>query len=316
MSSILQRATFLAFALTATMTARSPAGDTADDAWRSFDGTAFPILKWLPADRAKPKAVVVCVHGLSGAAADFEQLGEKLSAAGHATYAYALRGQGNDPDKRRIGDIRKREHWFADFDSFVTRARTLHPDTPVFVYGESLGSLIVMHGFADMSDANRASVKGLIYGSPVVALPGDLPPLKVFLVRALIKLLPGIKVSILKLAGDQNAQVTDDADTDHWEQMRKTPHFVERLSFRLIGTLESMVKECAAAAGAIDTPVLVLYPGHDLFTKPAQVEAFYESLGAKDKTKRLFAKSHHLLFYDKERDALFALVEKWLGERL
>ena len=289
--------------------------DAAVAAWKSLDGTAFPVLKWLPANAAAPEAMIVCVHGLSGAADDFEQLGEKLSAAGNAVYAYNLRGQGKDPMKKRVGDIRKREHWFADLDSFLTHTRTLHPHTPVFIYGESLGALIVMHGFGDLSAENRAAVRGLIYGSPVVALPGELPPFKHFLVRALIKICPNLKVSLLKLAGDGAAQVSGDADNDHWDQMRKTPHFVERFTFRMLGTVSSMIKGSAGAATPIEKPVLVLYPGKDVFSTPEQVEAFYKPLKSKDKSKRLFAESHHLLFYDKQREELFKLVREWVAKR-
>ncbi len=308
----------VAFAMTAATSA--PAGEDAADAgaparelWESFDGAQFPLSKWLP--DAAPEAAVICVHGLSGAAADYSQLGERLSSAGHAVYAYELRGQGNDPDRDRLGDIKAREHWFADLDTFVSLVRARHPDRPVFLYGESLGSLILMHGFEAMAAENRAAVRGLVYGSPVVALPGELPPVKNFLVHALIKICPGVKVSVVRLAGDAPAQVTGDADKDHWDQMRETPHFVEHLTFRMLGTMEKMVKSCAAAAAAIDRPVLVVHPGKDVFTTPNEVADFFSSLEAEDKTRHLFEESHHLLFYDKEREQLFDLVERWVEER-
>ena len=284
--------------------------------WETFDGTEFPILTWLPERAAPPESAVVCVHGLSGAADDFEQLGEHLSGAGHAVYAYNLRGQGNDPEKDRVGDIKRRGHWFADLDNFLSHVRGLHPGVPLFIYGESLGSLIVMHGFSELGEANREAVDGLIYGSPVVALPGDLPPVKYLILKLAIRFCPFIKVSMLKLAGGAEAQVSGDSEVDHWEQMRKTPHFVEHMSLRLLGTIEDMVGGCAAEAAAIAKPVLVMHPGKDVFTTPDQVVTFFEGLDAEDKTRRLFEDSHHLLFYDKEREELFELVEGWIGERL
>ena len=281
--------------------------------WSSFDGAKFPYLRWLPEGGAG--AAVVCLHGLSGAASDYEQLGERLSADGHAVYAYELRGQGNDPKKSRIGDIRKREHWFADLDSFVEHVREHHPEAPLFLYGESLGSLILMHGFELLQEENRSAVRGLIYGSPAVALPGGLGPFKRLCVNLLIRFCPGIKVSLKRLAGDHSAQVTGEGEVDHWEQMEQTPHAVTHWSFRLLGTIEDMIKNSTQAAAPIEKPLLVLYPGKDVFTTPAQVEAFYDELRSKDKSKRLFADSHHLLFYDDEREDLFKLVRQWVGKR-
>ncbi len=281
--------------------------------WESFDGARFPYTKWLPAGGAKAKAVVVCVHGLSGAASDFEQLGGKLARRGVAVYAYELRGQGNDPEEKRIGDIRRREHWFADLDRFTAFARGGHPGAPVFLYGESLGSLILMHGFAALDADNREAVKGVMFASPVIALPGKLPPVKNFFVHLAIKICPCLKVSLLDLAGDTDAQVTGDGD--HWEQMEKTPHFVRRFTLRMLGTVEDMVEGCGEVAARLRVPVLVLYPGKDLFTTPEQVEAFYEELGSPDKTKQLFAESHHLLHYGGEREKVFKRIREWVEER-
>lgn len=282
------------------------------DHWHSFDDSAFPFLKWLPA-KAAPKALVVGVHGLSGAAEDYEQLGEKLAGRGMGLYAYELRGQGNDPVKKRVGDIKKREHWFADLDSFVSKVRASHPGVPVFLYGESLGSLIIMHGLPHLSTDNQKAVKGLMFGSPVVGMVQKLPPVQNFFVHAAIKVLPCVKVSLLKLAGGQDVAVAD--GNDHFEQMLQTPHFVEKFSLRLLGTVEKMIEGSAAVATPIKNPILVLYAGKDVFAAPKQVEAFYEKLGTKDKTKQLFEDSHHLLFYDKQREDVFKLIGDWVEKR-
>ena len=289
------------------------AEDNQAEVWASFDGEEFPYSSWLPAGEAKPKVIVVCVHGLSGAASDFEQLGKRLSKQGMAVYAHELRGQGNDPDPKRIGDLRSPDLWYNDLDSFIATVRGRHKEVPVFLYGESLGSLIVMHGFAGLSALNQSAVGGLIYASPVVALPESLPPVKEFFLRVVMKICPGLKVSLLRIAGDQDAKVT--GDSDHWEQMLKTKHFVPRFTLRFLGTVEEMARDSADAARSIEKPVLVVYPGMDLFTKPAQVEHFFKQLESPDKTKRLFAGSYHLLAFDKEREQLFKLVGEWIGKR-
>jgi acylglycerol lipase len=291
----------------------APAADNKPGQWSSFDGEEFPYSSWLPAGEVKPKVVVVCVHGLSGAASDFEQLGKRLSKQGMAVYAHELRGQGNDPERKRIGDLRSPDLWFKDIDSFIGMARGRHEGSPVFLYGESLGALIVMHGFAGLSVLNQSAVGGLIYASPVVALPESLPPVKEFLLRVAMKICPGFKVSLFKIAGDQESKVA--GDSDHWEQMLKTKHYVPRFTLRFLGAVEKMAQGSAAAARSIDKPVLVVYPGMDLFTKPAQVEHFFKQLESPDKTKRLFAGSYHLLAFDKEREALFKLVAEWIGRR-
>ena len=281
--------------------------------WPSVGGDEFPYTSWLAGGEAKPRATVVCVHGLSGAASDFSQLGNRLSKQGMDVYAYELRGQGNDPRVRRIGDLRSPDLWFRDLDSFLGMVRKRHKDVPVFLYGESMGALIVMHGFSGLSDVNRSSIKGLIYASPVVALPESLPPVKEFFVRVLMKVMPKLKVSLVNISGGKGANVT--GDSDHWEQMQNTKHYVPRFTLRFLKSVEEMAWGATDVARSIKKPVLVVYPGKDVFTKPVQVEAFFGALESADKTKRLFATSHHLLAFDKEREALFKLVGEWIGKR-
>ena len=302
-------------ALLADVTAGSKAGlgDGEQAFWTSFDGCEFPFTKWLPPGAAQPKALVVYAHGLSGAAADFEQIGELFSSKGIAVYAYELRGMGNDPKKKRVGDLRSQSDWAADFDTFLSFARHHHRGVPLFAYGESLGALIIMHGYPSLSEVNRAALRGLVYSSPVVSMQGELPPVKDFFVRLAMKLLPRLKISLKALSGGGEVEVGE--GEDHWAQMEQTPHFVSRMSLRLLGTIESMVKGSAAAAAPIQKPVLVLYPGLDVFTPAADVERFFDGIEARDKSKRRFDESHHLLMYDKEREQVFGTSLDWIRER-
>ena len=68
--------------------------------WTAADGSEFPFKAWVPENR-RPKAVVIGVHGLSGAVQDHTELGKSLQRRGIAYYGYELRGQGNDPVKER-----------------------------------------------------------------------------------------------------------------------------------------------------------------------------------------------------------------------
>ena len=77
--------------------------------WIAPDGEAFPYSVWGANLKTGllPRAIVVAVHGLSGAALDFEPLGAHISPHGVLTFALELRGQGSDPDPKRRGDLRQ-----------------------------------------------------------------------------------------------------------------------------------------------------------------------------------------------------------------
>ena len=282
--------------------------------WESFDGSDFAYSKWLPKNTIDSKVVLIGVHGFSGAASDFTNLGAYLSKQGISLYAYELRGQGNDPDPKRVGDIASVEYWYKDLNSFITSVHKEDKDASIFLYGESLGSLIIMHSFSHLDDSFSSNIKGVIYASPLIALPGELPPVKNFIVRVAMFLFPKMKISIKSLASSQNAQVT--SETDHWEQMAKTPHFVPKYTLRTLGSIENLVYSSKEVAPRIKKPTLILYPGKDVFTRPDQVDKFFKNLKFKDKKKYLFKDSHHLLAFDKEKEKLFKIVERWINERL
>ncbi len=113
--------------------------------WTSTDGKQMPWRGWRVPSGTKPRGVIIAVHGLSGATQDFHLLGERLSPQGIAVYAYELRGQGNDPDRARRGDIDHPRTWLNDLEAFHQLVRERHPGVPILWYGESLGSLIALH---------------------------------------------------------------------------------------------------------------------------------------------------------------------------
>ena len=259
------------------------------------------------------ETVIVAVHGLSGAASDFWPLGEYFSERSTAVYSYALRGQGNDPDKKRVGDIRRKELWFADLDTFLKLVRAEHPKARVFLYGESLGGLISVHGFETLSAENREAIQGLILSSPVVSLKdrNKLSRFQYRLLQGAIRFLPRRRLSLEKLAGDK-VDMNITGDTHHLENVEKTPHAVSAFSFRLLGTLEKMIDGSQEKASWIDKPILVMYPAHDLLTTAADVETWFAELETADKEKHLFEKSYHLLLHDRERAAVLERVRVWL----
>ncbi len=155
----------------------------------SYDGKTMPCKVWPVPAGVKPHGVVIAVHGLSGAKSDFWYLGEQLPLRGYAVYAYDLRGQGNDPVVAERGDISGATAWQRDLATFHALVKRRHPKTPVFWYGESLGSLIALHTAADLL-GNWSDPDGIILASPVAGLRMTLSGFQRFLLETAAKLSP------------------------------------------------------------------------------------------------------------------------------
>ncbi|CAN5167044.1 hypothetical protein BH23VER1_BH23VER1_27020 [soil metagenome] len=263
------------------------------DRYRSYDGKSLPFSRWEAEGAAR--AAIVAVHGLSGAASDFRAMGEGLPGSGIAVYAPELRGQGNDPEPKFRGDIRRSVDWQNDLLALSSLVSARHPGAPVIWYGESLGALIVL------ATAAERPPDGIVLASPVVSLKGarDLTAWKRFLIRVAIATRPGKRIALEELGdpADLTAQMT--TDTTHASQMAQTPHYLREFTLRLLGQISSLVGRSGTLAQQItDTPVLVLYSPHDFFTSAEDVEAFFEKLATPDKRKIRFDRSYHLILHD------------------
>ena len=274
------------------------------------DGKSMPYARWA-AEAPPPKAVVICVHGLSGAASDFWPVGERFPKKEVIVYGLQLRGMGNDPDKKERGNIARGELWISDLLSFTQLVHQRHPKLPIIWYGESLGSLIVINAAAALPDGSPL-VSGIVLSSPVIGFRQELPAWKYCLIRTLVAILPGKRISLESL-GDREVKVT--GYSTHKQQMEKTPHYVEFFSLRLFRAIDKMVRRSEATAPRVRAPLLLLYTPNDIFTTREQIESFYAKIGSGDKSKIFLPNSYHLILHDVDRDQTLIDLENWLKAR-
>ena len=277
------------------------------------DGTEFPYSKWLP--QRSPSAVILCIHGLGGAASDWRPLGEYFRERGIAVYAHELRGMGNDPQGPRVGDLDHPQGWFEDFSSFALRVQSVHPGVPIFWYGESLGGIIGAH-LSGKASALGLRLSGFILASPIVQITGKLTVWQTCLLKLGSWIAPTYRLNLQSLAsnGSPPAQVV--SSTSHEAQLEHTPHAVNRFSLRLLQRIGTLVKANRTLVKKNSRPILVLYAGNDIFTKPEEVEQFFGEIGGNHKEKRFYPEGYHLLLHDVSSDDILADIEMWLEKYL
>jgi acylglycerol lipase len=276
--------------------------------WTAPDGSAFSYSQW---EMPEPRAVMIAVHGLSGAALDFEPLGAALKSLGFITYAPELRGQGNDPLPARRGDLDRLETWFSDLHAFFGQIRARHPG---LYYGESMGAAILT-GFLARA-AREDQPEGLILASPVIAIQQPLPFWLNVVVRPLLTVWPGFRLDLRPLAKRDKTPRIVTRDEAHREWFATAPHKLEVFTLRFFTRLEELITGCSAAAERLRLPVLVIYAGRDVFIRTDLVEAFFARLASADKQCTLYPESYHLLLHDHDRDEVLARILGWLKPRL
>jgi acylglycerol lipase len=262
----------------------------------------------------EPRAVLVAVHGLSGAALDYEPLGSALKPLGFVTYAPELRGQGNDPLPARRGDLDRIATWFSDLHAFFAQVRARHSGLPVFYYGESMGAAILTRFLAQAAPADQPT--GLILASPVVAIRDRLPFWLNLAFRTMLVVWPRYRLDLRPLAKRDKTPRLVTRDEAHRTWYATAPHKLDVFTLRFFRALQELITGCFAAAARLRLPVLVVYAGHDVFIPPALVEEFVARIASADKQGTLYPNSYHLLLHDHDRAEVLRRILEWLESRM
>lgn len=125
----------------------------AEETLATRDGAVLWTCRWEPA--GSPRGVVLLVHGLGEHVGRYSGLALRLADSGYAVHGFDLRGHGRSSGRR--GDTR-----FApaldDVERLLAKTAAAHPGLPGFLYGHSLGALIVLNCLARRRPAVRAAV--------------------------------------------------------------------------------------------------------------------------------------------------------------
>jgi len=279
--------------------------------YKSFDNDYFDYLKW--SNSPNPKTVIIAVHGINGAAQDYDNLASYLIENAHevAIYAPETRGQGNDHDLNRRGDIYRKKEWFKDLYTFTEKIISEEANAEIIWCGESMGSLIVTHTFSRLHEEQHKPHK-IILLAPVVSLRPHLSVWKHKLANTLSYLFPRFRVSLNQFAGKQAVKVTQGSDS-HDQQAATNSYFIEKFTLRLLATLGNLISEMNDAAKNVNCPVLVINGGHDYFTPPENANDFFTHLPPSNLNQHgYYPNSYHLLMYDDYREKIFAEISEWI----
>lgn len=314
--ALLALAACLAMCSCATVISKKPVKPSlGKDTWQSYDGKVMPWSDKPVQGRKQPKAVVITVHGLSGAAMDFWMLEDEWPRRGMAVCGMQLRGQGNDPVKRARGNISSAEVWQRDLVTFHHLVRERYPGVPVFWYSESLGTLIALHAITSHMPDSRHWPEGIIMSSPAAGLRLRPKGLRATMLYTAIATLPFIRVNLEKLGGVNDKDIRVTHDTTHGAQMAITSHYVSHFSLRLLGEIDVMMRTVPEAAPRLKVPVLMLASPNDVIASDEQIRMLFEILGSHDKTIHWYLESYHLLLHDKQRQQVLKDATEWVEGR-
>ncbi|HET9522875.1 MAG TPA: alpha/beta fold hydrolase [Terrimicrobiaceae bacterium] len=289
-------------------------------AWRASDGRRIMYRTWGPAQNGA-RAVVVGVPGWNGTAGDIEPLALYLAKSGIRVYSTGVRGQHGDltaASQRMKGHADDGRFWERDFTEFVAWVQQRHPNIPLFLYGQSMGSLtaILVTSNGDLPDGARPS--GIILHSPAVAMMYASPLLRLCIAE-LRRVKPrGLLLSVGLIPGDKPA-LTNSAQFDRfWGRSvdRVRPGF----TWSFFDETLKLGGRARKAVSQLDVPVIILTGEKDpIGTAGVGQRAFARLMRwipAQAKERHRFADGYHDLIHDSNRQQALQCVGDWLDRQL
>ena len=154
--------------------------------WSGKDGITFYSQGWLP--DGNPKAVVALVHGLGDHSGRYGHVGTALTQAGYALLGFDLRGHGKSGGAR--GHTPSFDVYLDDIDHFLTWVAQRVPGAPIFLYGHSLGGILVLL----YTLRRKPILAGVIATSPALRNALETQTVKVVFAKIGGKLLPNMSI--------------------------------------------------------------------------------------------------------------------------
>jgi alpha-beta hydrolase superfamily lysophospholipase len=272
-----------------------------DTSWqKTADGLSLYTMSSVP---EKPRGVVVIAHGYAEHSGCYGPMIDAFFNRGFAVYAIDHRGHGRSPGKR--ASIRDIDTFVDDFHVLVERARAAHPGLPIFVFGHSMGGLIVVRYALRHQDG----ISGMIATSPALIVDQNFPAWQTRMLLLAARLFPELPF----ISGEDGVLSSNPAIE---EEARSDPLWYHgRTRLGMAAALFHASKDACRRLGDIRLPFLGMHGTADRLTSPEGSQLLYRDARSEDKTLKLWPDDRHALFFDTHADEVLATTCDWLSDR-
>ncbi len=272
-----------------------------ESSFEGVGGLKIFTRSWRPAS-AKPRAVVVIVHGFNSHSGQYFWAAEQFVANGLAVHALDHRGRGRSDGERYY--VQKVADYVDDVATFVNIVKSQEPGLPVYVLGHSAGGVISCVYTLE----HQSEIAGLICESFAFEVPA--PDFALAVLKGLSHVAPHAHVFKLN-------NVDFSRDPAVVESMNNDPLIAHEVQptqtvAEMVRADERLKKEFPL----ITLPVLILHGTLDKATKPSGSQRFYDTAGSNDKTLKLYEGHFHDLLNDIDREVVMADIQRWLDARI
>lgn len=269
-----------------------------ETAWNSVDGLKIFAQAWEP--EGEIKAVVCLVHGIGEHTGRFEPVTKLFTKHGLVLFGADWRGHGRSEGKR--GHVHSIEAVLDDTDILLDKARIKYPGKPLFLYGQSLGAIIVLY----YGLVRNPAISGIIATSPALHSSLDEQPVKI----AIAKILGSVFPSVTLHSGLNPDWLSRDKAIVQAYRDDPMVHYQISLGFAKI--LIRIRKWALDNSAGFPLPLLLMHGTHDKIAYPSGSIDFSRPIG-NNCTFIQWQGAYHELHNEPEKDEVIKTMTSWIN---
>ncbi|ACK72072.1 alpha/beta hydrolase fold protein [Gloeothece citriformis PCC 7424] len=272
-------------------------GEHTQGTFQCIGGIELYYQCWHPP--ASPKGILTIIHGLGGHSGLFKHIIDYFLPLNYKIYACDLPGHGRSPGQR--GYIKSWDEFRGDIDAFLSLIKQQNPHCPCFLYGNSLGGVIVL----DYGLSYPEKIQGVIAAGAPLGRVG-ISPFKLFIGQILSRVWPrfSLDTGIPLEAGSRDQKAIESYLNDSLRHRKGTA----RLATELFTTVEKIQNN----ASNLKVPLLILHGEKDPVSLPEGVHTFFNHVTFADKTFIEYPEALHDLHNELNYPEIMADLATWL----
>lgn len=264
-------------------------------------GLELYLQMWTP--NGALRGVVAIVHGLGEHSGRYATLVSSLTENGFAVATFDNRGHGKSPGLR--GHVDNWAEYREDVHEFLRYTSAHFLRLPLFLYGHSLGALIV----TDYVLFYPHALSGLIVSGHPLIPTGAAKPHLILLAKILSRVRPKF---VIPLGLDPSALSREPAVV---EAYRTDPLVQTRVTARWGTEALAAVDRVRARAREIRMPILIVHGGADAINSSDGAKELLDLVSSRDKTLRVYPGGRHEPHNDLDKENAVRDIVEWISAR-
>ena len=267
------------------------------------DNHALPVKSWLP-KVGSVNHIIIALHGFNDYSNFFQDSALWLQQFGVASFSYDQRGFGASAN---TGLWAGANTMAQDLTEFIGVIKKRHPNTPIYLLGESMGGAVVM---VTMTEKNAPNVNGIILAAPAVWGETTMPWYQRWALTIGSYTVPWMKVSGsgLKIKPSDNIPMLRKLGSD--------PLIIKETRIDAIHGLTHLMWLALERSNQLHNPALILYGELDEIIPKLPTAMMLQSLpeSAKNKQKiALYENGYHMLLRDLNAELAHKDILAWIN---